>query len=287
MTDKKQTTPAACLTRRDVIKGMLGAWAALGVSGLLAGCDGSDGDGGGGQAAIPLGAATIQLAVPAFWTLESKYQPFWQQLRNTSSALAVTIIAQDWPAVAQQDPGFKTNAQKLIDSLPGSVLGYVSTRNGGPSLLPTAEILGGASKADSVRSWYDQFGQQLDGIYFDELVVPDDPSSVSVAQALVADFKAAHIDAQVMILAGQCIDESVVGPDIDWALLWETAYPAPRQLHRLHRPEQHTSAVLVEEPRPSTEDPPCGSRLPRIGTAARTWPCERAQRRRRLRDGSA
>lgn len=174
---------------------------------------------------LPPGATTEHLAVPAFWTLAPKFQPYWNQLQNSSGALAVTVIAQDWPETAKNIPAFKSAAQAQITSLPGTVLGYVSTRAGG-ALLTADEILGGPTKTDSVQAWYEQFGQQIDGIYFDELVLPDDPGSVAAAQTLVGKFKAAHPTAKVMILAGQCIDEAAVGPDIDWALLWETDYAA-------------------------------------------------------------
>ena len=40
-------------------------------------------------------------------------------------------------------------------------------------LLAQDEILQGPTKADSVKAWYDEFGQNIDGIYFDELILPD------------------------------------------------------------------------------------------------------------------
>ena len=49
------------------------------------------------------------------------------------------------------------------------MLGYVSTRvsSVGP-LRNQADILQDATVG--VKAWYDQFGQQIDGIYFDELI---------------------------------------------------------------------------------------------------------------------
>lgn len=186
---------------------------------------------------LPPGATTQHLVVPAYWDLSQRFQPYWNQLQNSSGALTATVVEQSWPAAAINNPAFKSAAQALMTSLPGAVLGYVSTRKEVQvevqgkvqvqrQLLQPDEILGDPAKGDSVQAWYDQFGQQIDGIYFDELVLPDDPGSVAVAQTLIGKFKAAHPTAKAGILAGQCIDEAVVGPNIDWTMLWETKYTA-------------------------------------------------------------
>lgn len=104
------------------------------------------------------------------------------------------------------------------------MLGYVSTRvNGVGPLRPQAEV------SQAIKAWYDQFGQQIDGIYFDELVLPEQPGSIANALDRVSNFKAARPGAKAMILAGQCPDERVVGPKVDWALLWEDTESQYRQ----------------------------------------------------------
>lgn len=117
---------------------------------------------------------------------------------------------------------WKGRAQNHLDTLPSIVLGYVSTRVNG-TLLVADTILNGPYniKPDSVLEWYTQFGQNIDGIYFDEIVIPEEPASVSAAVSLVAQFKHTYPSAKAMILAGQCIDEQVVGQNIDWTLMWE------------------------------------------------------------------
>jgi hypothetical protein len=178
--------------------------------------------------ALPPGASRQKLAVPAFWGLTSEYDDDWNGLISAGSAVAAVVIDGSWPTAAAGNPTFKSNAINRLDQLPGAVLGYVSTRGAPPTftLQNPDDIIGNTgSKGDSVKAWYDQFAGHIDGIYFDELVIPDVPTAVSEAQALVAKFRQVHpsgaADGKLMILAGQCIDSSVVGAEIDWAILWE------------------------------------------------------------------
>lgn len=146
------------------------------------------------------------------------------------------VIEQTWPQWIKNNPQNRQAAIDHLDSLPGLKLGYVSTRAGHPTgpILSDSEILTGHKTTprpsdppgtvppdDSVKAWYDEFGVHVNGVYFDELVVPSDPSAVARALGLAAQFKAAHPGATLMILAGTCIDEQVVSGDIDNALLWE------------------------------------------------------------------
>ena len=80
---------------------------------------------------------------------------------------------QSWPQAAKNNPTFKAQAQAHLDALPGAVLGYVSTRDGSGAPARAGRDPAGPAKADSVKAWYDEFGQNIDGIYFDELIVPD------------------------------------------------------------------------------------------------------------------
>jgi spherulation-specific family 4 protein len=171
----------------------------------------------------------LRIAVPAFWTLEQKYQQYWQALRQAGSMVSITVIEGSWPAAARNNATWRSQARSHLDTLPGAILGYVGTRDANGALLAASEILTGPNKVDSVQAWYDQFGQNIDGIYFDELVIPEDSGAVNAAQMLLAQFKASHPTAKAMILAGQCPDEGVVGPDIDWALLWEDRDAATRK----------------------------------------------------------
>jgi hypothetical protein len=180
----------------------------------------------------PAGVTPLQTAVPAFWSLESQYQPHWNALKQAGAAVGITVIDGSWPATAKAPPTptWKQEAQDCLNALPGMVLGYVSTRvsETGP-LRANADILNGTQKPDGtvdtvgVKDWYDEFGGQIDGIYFDELVIPPDPASAPQAQSLIAQFRNIHPSpAKLMILAGQCPDDWVIGSQIDWALLWES-----------------------------------------------------------------
>jgi hypothetical protein len=160
------------------------------------------------------------IPVPAFWGLDAAFQPQWQKLNDARSLPSVTVIDGSWPGTAQGNATFRGQAVMQLDALRGVVLGYVSTRGGGPSLLPIATIMA------SVKAWFDQFGTHIDGIYFDELAIPDVANSVQDAKDVVAAFRAVYPNGpntRLMILAGQCLDEFVVvvGPSIDWALMWE------------------------------------------------------------------
>jgi hypothetical protein len=171
---------------------------------------------------IAPGAVPLRLVVPAFWTLETKYDPHWQGVRQADGVVSAVVIEASWPATAAANPIWKGQAQAHLDTLPGAVLGYIHTRSGPPNfdLLNTAQV------TTSIDAWYTQFGGQIDGIYFDELILPEKLGDVPVAMQIVAGFKVAHPGAKAMILAGQCPDASVIGPEIDWALLWEDREPA-------------------------------------------------------------
>jgi Spherulation-specific family 4 len=165
------------------------------------------------------------IALPAFWTLDAKFQPYWQSLVQAGSVSvpSVTVIDGDWPATAKNNPAWKLQAQTQLNALSGAVLGYVSTRAGTLNILPTASIMA------SVDEWYGQFGQNIHGIYLDELVLPEVSNSINEAKTLVSAFRTAYPAAKLMILAGQCLDEYVVGPSIDWVLLWEADQLAYQQ----------------------------------------------------------
>jgi hypothetical protein len=186
--------------------------------------------------ALPPGATTMKLAVPAFWPRESGE---WARLTQAGTTVSFAVVEGSWPATASQDPNWKSQAQTHLATVGqsiGSVLGYVSTRKPGGALKDINKILGTAAVDPTdpnydpnytVKAWYDQFGSQIDGIYFDELVLPEVPTAVTEAETLVAAFKQGFTG-KVAILAGQSLDERVVSnPDIDWALLWEGHYAEP------------------------------------------------------------
>jgi hypothetical protein len=219
--------------------------------------------------ALPPGAAPQRLVVPAFWPLESvdpKYTNAWQALKQAGSSVKVVVFDGNYvaatknvladPTRPQQEKDDWLNRHRArLDEQPGTVLGYVSTRKPDLSLQPINEILNGkpGPTDDSVKAWYDIFGGHIDGIYFDELVVPEVPASVADAQQLVGQFRAVHpttaADARLMILAGQCLDPYVVGGDIDWALLWEGRINAdPPDPNKLDRPYRENFTARLEQP---------------------------------------
>jgi hypothetical protein len=174
---------------------------------------------------LPPGASTMRLAVPAYWPRES---PEWGKLQSAGQTLSFVVVEQSWPATAENNSAWKQLAQDHLAAFRAAtgadVLGYVSTRSGGTAFEGQDRILGidpQPTKADSVKKWYDQFGGQITGIYFDELVLPEDPASVQEAHDLVAAFHQ-HFAGSVAVLAGQCNDESVLADtNIRWALMWE------------------------------------------------------------------
>ncbi len=175
------------------------------------------------QVALPPGASVMHLAVPAFWNVTQQYDHLWKGVVDAGSAVSIVVVGDStWPSTAAANPTWKAQALNRLQTLPGAVLGYVYARDGNGNLLPPAEILSGPSKQDSVQAWYAQFGQDLDGVYFDELVMPNDPGSVAAATTLLAQFRQQFPAAKSMFLAGQCIDQAVVGPNTDWVLMWES-----------------------------------------------------------------
>jgi hypothetical protein len=229
---------------------------------------------------LPPGASTMKIAVPAFWDLSSRYQPHWDALNRAGPVISMVVIDGSWPATAKAPPTptWKQDAVALLDSLPGVALGYVSTRVGatGP-LRNTADILNGAQGVIGVKDWYDEFAGHIAGIYFDELVLPGDPGSAAQAQDLITQFRAAHPSpAKLMLLAGQCLDAWVVGPEIDWVLLWES--------HRDPSYDQQFYAAKLESGDPSRTDVPSScqrlsySTYPLRVTARITSPCPECAR---------
>jgi hypothetical protein len=214
---------------------------------------------------LPPGAALQQTVIPAFWTLEPKYDAAWQQVRDAGSAVHAVVMEQSWPQWIKGNPQQRQAATDHLDSLPGLKLGYVSTRAGNPTgpILSDAEILTGPKTTplpdgttppdDSVKAWYDEFGGHIDGAYFDELVLPSDPGAVARAVSLAAQFKAAHAGATLMILAGSCIDEHVVGGDIDIALMWEEAMSRLNQQGQVIHP--YPENFLASTPQGSQAPP--------------------------------
>jgi hypothetical protein len=223
--------------------------------------------------ALPPGASLQRLVVPAFWTLESvdpKFQSAWDALKQAGPSVAIVVFGANYVAATknvindqtrpqhERDKWLKDHIDRL-DEQPGMVLGYVSTRKMDLTLQPINEILNGKPAGaqtgdDSVKAWYDIFGGHIDGIYFDELVVPEVPNSVADAQQVIGQFRAVHpttaADARLMILAGQCADAYVVGPEIDWALLWEgRIYPDPPKLDAPYR--RNFTARLEQPNQPS------------------------------------
>ena len=165
---------------------------------------------------LPPGAAPFRLAVPAFWDFADGNETFWTELIAASTKVGViTVLDGGVPAAAAQNADIALRAKTKMAALSGTVLGYVSTRDNG-HLRSTAEI--GAA----VQAWYDQFGTELvDGIYFDELVLPEYPDDVEAGIAVVKAFKQDRPGSKAMILAGQATDEAVMGEAVDWAILWE------------------------------------------------------------------
>ena len=149
---------------------------------------------------LPPGASPMRLAVPAFWSLDAQYQPYWSELKQAGSVLSIVVIDGSWPAAAKQNPPpyptWKQDAEAMLDALPGAVLGYVSTRTSEAGPLRTADdILNNSVTTTgvvSVKDWYDEFGAHIDGIYFDELVLPGDPGSVTQEQDLISQFRGMH-----------------------------------------------------------------------------------------------
>jgi hypothetical protein len=209
------------------------------------------------RALLPPGAAPQRTVVPAYWTREPKFDSAWDDVRNAGATIQAVVIEKSWPQTAKNIPGWAPGSRIHLDGLPGLKLGYVSTRNGnrtGP-IVPDAEILNGPKTTgddDSVKAWYDEFGGHIDGVYFDELVLPADAGAMARATSLAGAVKAAHPGATVMILAGQTLDAAAVGPNIDMVLLWEEAMARVDPQRGPIRPYRED---FVAERAPTPQDP--------------------------------
>ena len=170
---------------------------------------------------LPPNAAPTRLVIPAFWSLDDAFAAYWQQVRDAAAVVGVVVIDGSWPGAAALDPQFRATAQTHLATLPGAVLGYVSTRDANKVLRPVVDI------RTDVASWYDQFGQAVvDGIYFDQLFLPEHPEDTAAGVAIVRAFKQDRPGAKAMVLAGQCDDEGVMDASVDWAVLWEGHFDA-------------------------------------------------------------
>jgi len=212
---------------------------------------------------LPPGTDILRTAVPAFWQVTPDYDAYWSGLDRAGPVANVVVVPESWTefAAIDSDPQetFRGLATARIDRLKttnGTVLGYVSTRisPAGP-LRPTADVIDGwndlskcnppcvvrRSRMYGVQPWFDLF-PNIDGLYFDELVLPetsivlgDGSLDLTAELERVTQFRgwtvridpttgADHRNAKLMILAGQCLDERVIGPDVDWTLLWEDTH---------------------------------------------------------------
>jgi hypothetical protein len=174
------------------------------------------------------------LVVPAFWNLE-KYDPNfqkpWDDLKHSLLAVEVTVIEQSWPVTAQGNPSFKNDAIKRLEEIRGktTILGYVTPRNPDYSLRDIVQILADA------ELWYQQFGaENIDGIYFDILLLYEHPDDYQQALDVVSQFKQRHPESKVMILAGATVHEGSVGPEIDWTILWEDTFNSYKDNSKFH-----------------------------------------------------
>jgi hypothetical protein len=238
------------------------------------------------QLVLPPDAAQQQTVIPGFWTLEPKYNAAWQQVRDAGGTVHAVVIEQSWPQWIKDNPDQRQAATDHLDSLPGLKLGYVSTRAGNPTgqILSDTEILTGPKATppdDSVKAWYDEFPGHINGVYFDELVLPSDTGAVARAVSLAAQFKAAHAGAALMILAGACVDEQVVGGDIDIALLWEEAMARVNPQGQIVRP--YPENFLGDTPQ-GTQAPPSWWKNPayRRKIAHVVHGCDEPERQRAL-----
>jgi hypothetical protein len=178
----------------------------------------------------------MKLAVPSYWDLSEAGKQLWNRYKTASPALAISVIEASWPAAAANNSTWRDHeARPHLDSLPGIRLGYVGTRTDRPGLhlRDPEEILTGqgASRANyHVKAWYDQFGDRIHGIYFDELFLYQDPDSLQAAVNLVNECKTRH-GGEVMALAGQWGEERILfekrqPPNqrenlLNWVVLWE------------------------------------------------------------------
>ena len=190
-------------------------------------------------------------AVPAFWTAPTQMTcqggDCWTLLSQGLSGGFPHAGKQNVVVVGDETwPSSNTGAEKtVIDALqrgPGcTVLGYVTTRNGTPNLLASSQI------QQKAQAWFNAF-PEIDGVYFDEAVLPND---VTGAQTAVTDFRTTYGSTRkLMVLAGQCPDPWVVaGPSgqaqnaPDWALLWEDTIMAYRKYFYPALPNGNGTAI--------------------------------------------
>src|SRR5215213_6551390 len=109
-------------------------------------------------------------AVAAYWGLNS---PDWAVLGdpNRDSTLGVVVAEGSISGLVAGDANALADAKQKLEKIPGVVLGYAFPRTGGGAyddLLPAADVVA------AVDGWYANLGDYIDGIYFDNGVMPGD-----------------------------------------------------------------------------------------------------------------
>lgn len=165
-----------------------------------------------------------------------------------NSTLGVVVAEGSIPRTVAVGPNELATAKQVLSAIPGVVLGYVFARDGGglyAGLRPAADVM-----AD-VEDRYSLLGDYIDGIYFDNAVLPADsldqdtyPTGVQQTAhdywtALLGQVRAAHPGArgqrppgtpqlphsQMMLLSGQSPNKWLLAV-ADYLLMWETNVPS-------------------------------------------------------------
>lgn len=180
----------------------------------------------------------MYLAIPAFWTPDQKSPTTGVDLFTTLvNALKATysnpdgtptadakenvvVLEASWPDAVNSRPAQQAVIEKLRSCT--RLFGYVNTRD-----INTFQWLGTDAILANAAKWLD-VSQYIEGIYFDVAVLPQ--AADNDPQNLVSQFRKAHSNLQIWLLAGQGNDPWIVAPVTgpDAVVLWEEPAPTPR-----------------------------------------------------------
>jgi hypothetical protein len=175
----------------------------------------------------------VRTDVAAFWPAESQ-----DLARLGDPNISFVVLEQTWPTQAAADAAWRDKARALLEDLAPVVLGYVFSRDGGTN----ASHLVPDDISAAVQAWYEQFAGCIDGVYFDNAVLPPDADDVAMypmpggAAATAKEYWSGYLPGfrddpahatrsgrgatRAMLLAGQSPNEWVVQV-ADFALMCE------------------------------------------------------------------
>src|SRR5215210_3443354 len=155
----------------------------------------------------------MAIVIPAFFGVGATFsdsagntRDSWEAITNAGKSVRMVVADYSFPDLA---PDAVQRARGRFDACRGKgqmILGYVHTRG---EVDPTSGKQPQLPKKDvekDIEKWYTQYGQNIDGIFFDEgpLWSDNEERQKAFYTALLKDFKSNHPDRnRVMLNAAQ------------------------------------------------------------------------------------